>query len=166
MTKKNNKKDNQDSSNIKINELEEKILELQSGWQRTQADFDNYQKRSEEQKLNIIASANTNLMLKITPVLDNFRRAFLHAPNPPAGGDNFAEGIKQIEKQLEDILTTEGLKKIQTQGQKFDPTKHEAISYEKNDLPADQIIAEIESGWEFNDKVLKVAKVRVSKGNR
>lgn len=160
MTKKNNKKDNQDSSNIKINELQEKILELQNGWQRTQADFDNYQKRSEEQKLNIIASANTDLMLKITPVLDNFRRAFLHVPKK----DNFASGVKQIEKQLEDILTTEGLKKIETQNRKFDPEKHEAISYEKNDLPADQIIAEIESGWSFKNKVLKVAKVRVSSG--
>ena len=148
MTKKNNKK-----------ELEEKILEIQNGWQRTQADFDSYQKRSEEQKLNIITSANTDLMLKITPVLDNFRRAFLHAPD-----DEFARGIKQIEKQLEEILTTEGLKKIETQNQKFDPEKHEAISYEKNKLPADQIIAEIESGWIFNDKVLKAAKVRVSSG--
>ena len=72
--------------------------------------------------------------------------------------------LKQIEKQLEDILTTEGLKKIETQGQKFDPTKHEAISYEKNELPADQIIAEIESGWSFRNKVLKAAKVRVSSG--
>jgi len=153
MTKK-NPKDN----------LEAKILELESGWKRTQADFDNYRKRSEEQKLNIISNANANLMLEIVPVLDNFRRAFSHAPNSPAGEDNFTLGVKQIEKQLEDILTAEGLKKIETLDQKFDPLKHEAISYEENILPADQIIAEIESGWSFDDKVLKPAKVRVSKG--
>lgn len=151
--------------NPTIEKLELKVAELESGWKRTQADFDNYQKRSEDQKLNIITAANTDLMLQIVPVLDNFRRAFSHAPNPPTGGDNFTLGIKQIEKQLEDILTTEGLKRIETHNRKFDPQKHEAISYEENDkIPADMIIAEAESGWEFNGKVLKPAKVRVSKG--
>ncbi|AKM82436.1 TPA: nucleotide exchange factor GrpE [Candidatus Berkelbacteria bacterium] len=161
MTKKNLKNDPKDQ---KDNNLEEKIIELENGWKRTQADFDNYVKRSEDQKLNIIKAANTDLMMEIVPVLDNFRRAFLHAPNSPAGEDNFTLGIKQIEKQLEEILTAEGLKKIETTGELFNPAKHEAISYEENELPADSIIAEAESGWEFNGKVLKPAKVRVSKG--
>lgn len=170
MTKKNNKKDNTDNienpSNTSgmsgtIAELEKEISDLKVGWQRTQADFDNYQKRSEDQKLNIITSANTDLMLKITPVLDNFSRAFLHAPKK----DNFVLGIKQIEKQLEEILVAEGLEKIQAKaGTKFDPTMHEAISYEENDLPTDKIIAEVETGWIFRGKVLKPTKVRVSKG--
>lgn len=153
------KKNEQDNSNSQIEKLKQKISELELGWKRTQADFDNYQKRSEEQKLNIISAANTDLMLEIVPVLDNFRRAFSHAK----ADDQFAIGIKQIEKQLEDILVKEGLKKIETTG-KFDPNLHEAISYEENALPADEIIAEAESGWQFNDKVLKPAKVRVSKG--
>lgn len=154
------KKIEADNSNSQIEELKQKISELEIGWKRTQADFDNYVKRSEEQKLNIIASANTDLMLEIVPVLDNFRRAFSHAK----ADDQFAQGIKQIEKQLEDILLNEGLKKIETVGQ-FNPNLHEAISYEENDkIPADDIIMEAESGWMFNDKVLKPAKVRVSKG--
>jgi len=79
MNKKNKKRDNLDNPDNQLIELKKKIDELETGWQRTQADFANYQKRSEEQKLNIIAAANTDLMLRLTPVLDNFRRAFTHA---------------------------------------------------------------------------------------
>ena len=70
------------------------------------------------------------------------------------------------EKQLEEILIGEGLEKIKAEaGTKFDHNLYEAISYEANDtIPADAIIAETETGWLFNSKVLKPAKVRVSKG--
>jgi len=163
MNKKNKKRDNLDNPDNQLIELKKKIDELETGWQRTQADFANYQKRSEEQKLNIIAAANTDLMLRLTPVLDNFRRAFTHASDDK---DPIFLGVKQIEKQLEDILTGEGLKKIEAaSGTKFDPNLHEAISFEPNEkVKADHIIAELESGWMFRDKVLKPTKVRVSKG--
>ena len=143
----------------KIDKTKQKIKELEEGWKRTQADFENYRKRTEEQRGEILMKAE--FLAKITPVLDNFRRAFKHSPD-----DEFARGIKQIEKQLEDILTSEGLKKIPAEiGAKFDPLIHEAISCEGNKrIPADHIIAETESGWIFNGKVIKPAKVRVSKG--
>lgn len=139
---------------------DEKIKELQEGWQRCQADFDNYRKRTESQKFEIIELAKAEFVAKITPVLDNFRRAFEHVDiNDPA-----IAGIKQIEKQLEDILVSEGLEKIDASGE-FDPALHEAISHEQNPkVPADHIIAELESGWMFGGKVIKPAKVRVSKG--
>jgi molecular chaperone GrpE len=141
--------------------LHEKMKELEDGWKRTAADFANYKKRSEEQKSVILEFQKADFMTKITPVLDNFRRAFLHAPE-----DEFARGIKQIEKQLEDILQAEGLEKIATNpGEKFDCNLHEAISCEPNKkVPADRIIAETESGWKYKNRVLKPTKVRVSKG--
>jgi len=152
------KKDNLQESKAKIKELED-------GWKRTAADFDNYRKRTEAQKFDLIILSKADFMTKITPVLDNFRRAFEHTPKKEQNSD-WAKGIKQIEKQLEDILSSEGLKKIPAAvGQKFDHNLHEAISCEKNDkIPADHIIAEVESGWMFDDRVLKPAKVRVSKG--
>lgn len=144
----------------------QKIKGLEEGWQRTQADFENYRKRAEAQKFELVQMASADFMAKITPVLDNFRRAFAHTPENEKNSPWIA-GVKQIEKQLEDILTTEGLKKILAEpNTKFDPNLHEAISCEPNNkIPADSIIAEIESGWMFNNKVLKPAKVRVSKGN-
>lgn len=142
-------------------ELQIKIKELEEGWKRTQADFDNYRKRQEENRGEVLTLIKADFLSKITPVLDNFRRAFEHSPD-----DNFAQGIKQIEKQLEDILISQGLEKIPANsGDKFDCNLHEAISCEENKkIPADHIIAEVESGWMFNNRVIKPAKVRVSKG--
>jgi molecular chaperone GrpE len=147
-------------SNKEIEDLQNKISSLEEGWRRTQADFDNYRKRTETQKLEMIDFAKADFMAQITPVLDNFRRAFEHLDI----SDPKIAGIKQIEKQLEDILSNEGLKKIDTTGE-FNPNLHEAISYENNaDIPTDHIIAEAESGWEFGERIIKPAKVRVSKG--
>lgn len=146
----------------KAAEIENKIQALQEGWQRTQADFENYRKRVESSRQDSINFIKADFFTKITPVLDNFRRAFLHAP-----ADEFSQGIKQIEKQLEDILVTEGLEKISANiGEQFNPAFHEAVTHETNKkIPADHIIAELESGWMFSNRVLKPAKVRVSKGH-
>jgi molecular chaperone GrpE len=143
----------------KKKELEDKIKEMENGWQRCQADFDNYRRRTEEQKSAIADFIKTELLTKLAPVLDNFRRAFEHLDIT----DPKIMGLKMTEKQLEDILKSEGLERIETQGQ-FDPILHEAISHEESAVPADDIIEEIESGRKFGDKVIKPAKVRVSKG--
>lgn len=143
--------------------LQVKVKEIEDGWKRTQADFENYRKRSEAERGEILEIMKADFLTKIAPVLDNFRRAFLHAPD-----DDFAKGVKQIEKQLEDILLSEGLQKIPAgPGDKFNCNLHEAISCEPNKkIPADHIIAETESGWMFEDKVIKPTKVRVSRGNK
>jgi len=145
--------------NKKKEDLNKKIKELEDALKRSLADFDNYRKRTDAQKLAMMEMAKADFMTKVTPVLDNFQRAFAHLDiNDPK-----IAGVKQIEKQLEDILASEGLTKIPTSGE-FNPNLHEAISYEASDTPIDQIIAEVESGWQFRDKVIKPAKVRVSKG--
>lgn len=159
MTKK-IKKDNQE-----VSKLQKQIDEMAAGWKRTQADFDNYRRRSEEQKFQLVELAKAGFMSKLTPVLDNFRRAFSHIPKEIQHHD-WTKGINQIEKQLFDILAEEGLKRIETKGAKFNPALHEAVSYEKNSrVAADHIIDECESGWVFGGKVIKCAKVRVSRGN-
>jgi len=154
-----------DPKEHKIQELETKVRELTSGWQRTQADFENYRKRMESLKIDWISSANTDLILKILPIMDNFRLANLHTPEN-LKNDAWTEGIRQIEKQLENIFIQEGLTKIPTKpGDVFDHNFHEAISYEPNDkFRENQIIQVIEEGYKFNDKVLRPVKVRVSKG--
>ena len=147
-----------------LQELKVKTKELENGWKRTAADFDNFRKRNEAQKLELVMLAKVDFMTKITPVLDNFKRAFEHISKKD--NTHVIQGLKHIEKQLEDILTSEGLKRIPAEpGQKFDHNLHEAISCEPNSkIPCDHIIAEVESGWMFDNRVLKPAKVRVSKG--
>ncbi len=140
-----------------------KIKELKEGWQRTQADFDNFKKRTETEKIESLNLAKADFISKITPVLDNFERAFVHLPKK--SDPKFTQGFKQIQKQLQDLLEAEGLQKIPAlKGTKFDPNIHEAISYEENEVPEDHIISELQSGWLFANKVIKASKVRVSKG--
>ncbi len=159
------KKTNLNPELEKIKELEQQIQDLKNGWQRTQADFENFRKRSEGLKSEWIKMANTDLMLKILPVMDNFRRASQHAPQN-LKNDNWLIGVQQIEKQLETILSEEGLTKIETKsGDEFDHNLHEAISYEESkDVPENKIIEVTEEGYKFGDKILRPAKVRVSKG--
>lgn len=165
MIKKHSKRenlDNLDNRDNQIIKLKKEIQELKIGWQRTQADFLNYQKRTESERLENLSFSKAEFMAKLTPVLDNFYRAFLQIKKD----DPTIQGFYQIQKQLEDILNIEGLEKIPAeQDTKFDPNFHEAISYEENkETPTDHIIAELESGWMFQNKIIKPSKVRVSKG--
>lgn len=110
----------------KFKELEAKIAELTAGWQRTQADFLNYKKQINEERASLVSSANSGLIYQILPVLDNFKLAADHMPKE-LEDNNWAQGIKQVERQLESILQNEGLERIKTVGEQFDPNLHEAI---------------------------------------
>lgn len=131
---------------------------------RMAADFENYKKNQEKHKAELMTMANHALILKIVPALDNFRRAFKQLPKDLEQNE-WVAGVKQVEKQLEDILKEEGVGKIESEGAKFDPALHEALTHEEYpELPAGHIIEELESGYKMGQKVLKVAKVRVSRG--
>lgn len=147
-----------------ITSLEEKISELTTGWQRTQADFVNYKKQAAEDKVKYCRSANSDLIYDLLPVLDNFQLAAKHVPEN-LKDDNWAQGIKQIEKQFEDILSQEGLDKIETVGIIFDPALHEAVDHVESSEPEDKIVEEVLSGYMFDGKVIRPAKVNVSKGS-
>lgn len=149
--------------NKKMKELEAKIAELTAGWQRTQADFTNFRRQTEEDRKKLIKSANLDLMAEILPVLDNFQLAAKHIP-AELENNNWAEGVSQIEKQLENILANEGLAKIDTVGTQFNPHFHEAIEHIQSEKPENEIVEEISSGYTFDDTVLRPAKVKVSKG--
>lgn len=147
----------------KISELEQKIGELTDGWQRTQADFVNFRKQAAEEKAKYCRTANANLVYELLPVLDNFQLAAKHVPQN-LENDNWAQGIKQIEKQFEDILFSVGLERIESVGQKFDPNFHEAVEHVPSDKPEDEIVEEVLAGYKFDSEVLRPAKVKVSNG--
>lgn len=147
----------------KISELEQKVGELTAGWQRTQADFMNYKKQAAEEKAKYCRVANANLVYELLPVLDNFQLAAKHIPED-LKENNWAQGIKQIEKQFEDILLSVGLEKIETVGTQFDPMLHEAIEHIESNRPEDEIVGEILAGYRFDGDILRPARVKVSKG--
>lgn len=157
MTKKETPKDS------KVSELEQKIAELTTGWQRTQADFLNFKKNSQEEKAKYCRAANANLVYELLPVLDNFQLAAKHVP-ADLQNDNWVQGIKQIEKQLEDILFSVGLEKIESLGTAFDPNLHEAIEHIESEKPEDEVAEEVMTGYKFDGEILRPAKVKVSRG--
>lgn len=152
---------NNDQLDIDISELQQKIGELTTGWQRTQADFLNFKKQTAEDRLKLIKSANEDLLLELLPILDNFQLASQHLPEDLAS-NNWAIGIKQIEKQFESVLFGQGLERIDSIGKEFDPYLHEAIEKIDSDQPENTILEEILSGYKINNTVIRPAKVKVS----
>ncbi len=164
----------------KATEKQEKEIEdLKKHLAYLSADFDNYCKRTEKEKNQASSVANSELVISIFPILDNFRRATEHTPNisldnetaPQLSEDDlrkinaYFEGVRQIEKQLEEVLINTGLTRVETINKPFDPRTMEAIAYEPHpELGEDIVIDELEGGYCLNDQVIRPAKVRVSSG--
>lgn len=148
---------------IKKKDTQKELAELKDLLKRVQADFENFRKRSQREKEEFAHFANTDLILKILPVLDNFKLALEHLPKDLEKNE-WVHGIWHIEKQLQQVLNDEGVQEITTLGQEFDPYLHEAVEEVESKLPAGTVIEEILAGYTLKDKVIRHAKVKVSKG--
>lgn len=138
------------------------LAELKAGWQRTQADFENFRRRVEQERGALTQRIAGDVLLEFVPAYDNFQRAFAHVSEEHA---SWADGFRQIAKQMEAVFAAHGLERIASVGEPFDPAKHEAVSELPNDTyPADTVSEELESGWLCNGAVVKPAKVVVSTG--
>jgi molecular chaperone GrpE len=134
---------------------------------RAMADFDNYRKRVAKEYLEKEAEANRNLIAKLLPVLDNFDRA-IEASRSGAEIDealkSFHHGIQLIDQQIHNILENEGLKPFISKGEEFDPTRHDAVLLvETAEHEPNMVLDEVEKGFVFRGKVLRHARVTVSK---
>lgn len=128
---------------------------------RKHADFENFRKRADKEKREFQSYALSEFMLELLSILDNFERALAH-PEEQSGAE-YRKGVELIYRQFRDLMEKRGLKAIETIGQTFDPNFHEAIlREEKNDLPENTILAELQKGYFFRDKLLRPAMVKVS----
>lgn len=144
---------------------EDELTEIKSLLMRVQADFDNYRKRTQKEKEDFALFLNGDLILRTLPVLDNFQLALKHLPKELEKND-WVKGIWQIERQLEQVLADEGAQKIPTVGQKFDPYVHEAVEEVPSPAPEGEITDEVLAGYRLGDKILRHAKVKVSKDKK
>lgn len=143
--------------------LQAEIERLKNSLARTQADFENFRKRQVQEQENFLKFANSQLILELLPVIDNFYRAFQHIPDN-LKNDQWVKGAVAIEKQFMQILEKLGIQKIETIGKKADPNLHEIIGMiEKEKTEKDTILEEVEAGYLLNGKVLRPAKVMVQK---
>ena len=132
-----------------------------AGWQRAQADFVNYKKRSEQEREEIGRFANSMLMLSLLPILDDLERAFISVP-PRLAKLSWVEGIKLIERKLWASLEAQGLSQIKALGEPFDPNLHEAVRQDKGKEGI--VIEELQKGYILNDRVIRPTMVVVGNG--
>jgi len=146
----------------KCAELEAKLADLNDQYLRKAADFENFRKRMNREKLELTEFANQNLLLDLLPVIDDFERAIKSAETSQDFA-SFYEGITMIEKQLTGQLESKwGLKRFESEGEPFDPNRHEALQVEKAAGITDSIVKEdYLKGYLLKDRVLRFAKVKV-----
>lgn len=144
------------------NQLEEaqaKATENLDGWKRSQAEFINYKNRIQRDREADYASMKGDIIKKVLPVLDDLERALANRPED----SSWASGMELIARKFQNILEAEGVKRIETKGQPFDPNFHEAISSEPSeDVESGHVIDVVQSGYILGERVIRPAMVRVA----
>ena len=144
-----------------LSEAQQKAQDYLDSWKRAQADFINYKRRTEQENLEMGKYANTQLILSLLPILDDFDRAFdLIAPQSEKA--DWLEGIKLIGRKLKSILEAQGVSPIKAVGEPFDPNLHEAVMHIKGE--EGKVIRELLKGYKLYDKVIRPSHVAVGNG--
>jgi molecular chaperone GrpE len=130
--------------------------------QRLQADFDNYRKRTQKEKTELIKYASERLVAELLPVLDNFDRAVSAAKVNP-DFTSFSQGVEMILRQMQTALSKEGLRAMDAVGQPFDPNLHEAVlRVDSEEHPENTVVEELQKGYYLKEKVLRPCMVKIS----
>jgi molecular chaperone GrpE len=148
-----------DALNKKLAEAESKISEYKDSWLRSQAEFQNYRKRVERDSELTYVSLKGDIIKKLLPVLDDLERALQNR----SADDPWASGIELVARKFQNILESEGVKKIEAVGAEFDPNFHEAISHEPADgVQSGHVIGVVQNGYRIGERVIRPALVRVA----
>ena len=132
-----------------------------ANWQRTQADFINYKKRTDQEKAEMVEFANSALILNLLSIMDDFERAFASLP-AKSTELGWTEGIKLIYNKFKTSLEAQGLNDVTAEGKPFDPHLHEAVMQQEGEEGI--VIEEIQKGYKFKDRVIRPSMVIVGKG--
>jgi molecular chaperone GrpE len=150
----------------KIRQQEEDLKDIKDRYLRALADMDNYRKRMERELDSYRQYAQVEFFNNIIPVLDSFERA-MDGANVDKDYEKYAKGVEMIYRQLRDALRSLGLEDFSSLGEAFDPVRHEAVAAVVNDdKPENTVIEEISKGYIVKDRVIKPAKVLVSKQSK
>jgi molecular chaperone GrpE len=144
-----------------LSEAKQKVEEYLDSWKRAQADFINYKRRTEQERLEVGMYANTQLILALLPILDDFERAFVSI-TPRLAKTDWVDGISLIERKLRTTLEAQGLSPIKSVGETFDPNLHEAVMHINGE--DGKVVQEMQKGYKLHDKVIRPSKVAVGNG--
>ncbi len=171
--------DEQTSENDETIKLKEENAALKEKYTRLLAEFENFRKRSDKERLSMIDIGASEVLTKLLPVIDNFDRAIESMNNlnkeqnetaqimpddKSKQEESFTKGIEQIYKQLQKFLEDLDVKKIKALGEQFDPNMHNAVmTDEESDAKEGTITADLQPGYTYKDQILRHSMVKVKK---
>ncbi|MEJ6981485.1 nucleotide exchange factor GrpE [Pedobacter sp. P351] len=154
--------DVEDQQASQEDKLKTDLTEANNKYLRLYAEFDNYKRRTNKERIELLQTAGKDVLSSLLPVVDDFDRA-LKSMETASDVSAVKEGIVLVQNKLKSILTQKGLKEMESVGTVFDPELHEAITNipaPSNDLKG-KVIDEVEKGYYLHDKVIRFAKVVV-----
>lgn len=144
----------------KLEETEKEKQEYLEGWKRAKADFINFKKEDAERSMVLVKFANESLLHECILILDSFALGLASLKSDDAA----AKGMSLVKLQFEDVLKRYGLERIPiSPGNQFDPATQEAVEEVESGGPPGSVVEVVEEGYTLNGKVLRAAKVKLSK---
>lgn len=151
-----------DNASVTERDLEAELKQAEDKYLRLYAEFDNYRKRTINERVELFRTANQDVLVALLPVLDDFERS-LKAIKNASNLDSVKEGVNLVSQKLKSILISKGLKPMEAKGEVFNADLHEAITNipaPSDDLKG-KVVDEVERGYYLGDKVIRYAKVVV-----
>lgn len=140
----------------------DKVAELTQDLQRIQADFVNFKRRSEDDRIRATITGKQIMVQQLLPVIDNIERALANVPKDLVGNE-YVKGIEAVAKQITTALANVGVAKIHTKDAEFNPEFMEAVSMEEGDGDKEVVIEELQPGYIMGDEVIRHAIVKVGR---
>jgi molecular chaperone GrpE len=154
--------DDLETLRAELGEIEQKADEYLRLAQRTQADFVNYRRRIEEERVQQATAASLNFVLRLLPVIDDFERVIANA-TPAELESTWGKGIQLVERNLRKVLEAEDVQRIAADGADFDPREHEALGRAPSaDVPEGHVLHVVRPGYRKGDRVIRPAQVIVA----
>jgi molecular chaperone GrpE len=155
----------QESQTSELEALQSEKNELQDRLLRLQAEFDNFRKRNERERMDFAEFAGEQTVRSLLPILDDLERALNAAATSEDAAAEFVKGVELIYNRFLETLKKQGLEPINTEGAQFDPHVHEAIARTESDEHQDgTILAEFQRGYKFKGRLLRPSMVQVAAG--
>ena len=151
--------ENTETSNNELEQMKKELEETTDRLKRLMAEFENYKKRSAKERENLYNSILADVIVSILPAIDNLEKAVLAETEDK----QYKQGVELVSKQMQDVLTSLGVEKIDAVGQTFDPELHEAVSHvEDENLGEQEIKEEFRTGYKIGNKVVRHSMVVVA----
>ncbi|THH41840.1 nucleotide exchange factor GrpE [Neolewinella litorea] len=148
---------------VDLDELQQRLQEKEDRYLRLYAEFDNYKRRTQRERLEMMDTAGSKTMKALLPVLDDFDRAAQLAEQDEATAEIWNNGIGLVRKKLLSALASQGLKPMESTGEEYNPDLFEAVTEVPHPEMKGKVVDTIERGYTLNGRIIRHAKVVVGK---